>query len=252
MTRRAAIALHVTLILIGALLYFLFVIPRWWVLTGEIPNTLATTGRIAAGVPIALAAIPVVLTLQRSIEPGEHTPEFALRLRAWSALLLGIAGALILIAAIAEIWLGLGAAGPWLFAVYGAAGSTAILGVLAFYLSYVAARPPAAPKPPKAPPAENDKAKKASRWRRKRGAADDSSEFETEDGEFEEDVAEVDVVTVAEESVTTDDAVVVEVISEETVESEETVASDATEAVETPGGLRNQRPSGKRRRLLGR
>jgi hypothetical protein len=240
MTRRAAIALHVTLILIGALLYFLFVIPRWWVLTGEIPNTLATTGRIAAGVPIAMAAIPVVLTLQRSIEPGAHSPEFALRLRAWSALLLGIAGALILIAAIAEIWLGLGAAGPWLFAVYGAAGSIAILGVLAFYLSYVAERPPAAPKPPKDPAAENGEAKKEKRWRRKRGATDDSSE--SEDGEFEEDVA--DVVTVTEESDT--------VVAEETVETEEAVVSEATEAVETPGGLRNQRPSGKRRRLLGR
>ena len=58
MTRRAATALHVTLILIGALLYFFFVIPRWWVLIGDIPGTLATTGRIAAGVPIALAAVP--------------------------------------------------------------------------------------------------------------------------------------------------------------------------------------------------
>jgi len=232
MTRRAAIALHVTLILIGALLYFLFVIPRWWVLTGQIPGTLATTGRIAAGVPIALAAIPVVLTLQRAIEPGEHTAEIVLRLRAWSALLLGIAGAFILIAAIAEIWLGLGAAGPWLFAVYGAAGATAVLGVLAFYLSFVAEKPPAPPTPPKAP--KQARVKGERRWRGKRGAADDSSELD----DSADDGAEDDIV--------------VSEVTEIDVTEIDVTEIDVTEAADTSGGLRNQRPTGKRRRLLGR
>jgi hypothetical protein len=246
MTRRAAIALHVTLILIGALLYFLFVIPRWWVLTGQIPGTLATTGRIAAGVPIALAAIPVVLTLQRAIEPGEHTPEFVLRLRAWSALLLGIAGALILIAAVAEIWLGLGAAGPWLFAVYGAAGATAVLGVLAFYLSFVAEKPPAPPKPPKA--SKPAKIKGGSRWRGKRGAADDSAELATGDNDSEDiEVDEIDDDVM----VVSDDVDVIVVSDDVDIEVTEIDVSDA-DATDAAGGLRNQRPSGKRRRLLGR
>ncbi|NBV24710.1 MAG: hypothetical protein EBS05_22675 [Proteobacteria bacterium] len=120
MGRRAAIALHLALFAVGAALYVLFVIPRWWVLTGDIPTSLAAAGRIAAGLPIALAALPVVLNLKRALKPENNTPELALRLRAWSLLLHVLAGALIIAAAVAEIWLGMGAAGAWLFGVYGA------------------------------------------------------------------------------------------------------------------------------------
>ena len=242
MTRRAATALLVTLFVIGGLLYFLFVLPRWWVLTGAIPSTLATAGRIAAGVPIALAAVPVVLTLQRSIRSAERAPELALRLRAWSALLLVIGGALILVAAIAEIWLGLGAAGPWLFAVYGAAAATAILGVLAFYLSYVAEKPPAEPKSPSAPKAATAKAarvKKDRRWRGKRGAAAD--EFDT--GAEPDTRDETEAGAAADEADVTETSVDVEDTAVDAV-------SEATEVAATPGpvGLRNQRPAGKRHR----
>jgi len=74
MARRAAIALHLALSVVGVVLYALFVIPRWWVLTGDFPGTLAAAGRIAAGIPIAAAAVPVVLNLQRAVRPESATP----------------------------------------------------------------------------------------------------------------------------------------------------------------------------------
>ena len=42
--QKGAVAL---LSLLGAALYFVFVLPRWWVLLGDFPTTLATAGRIA-------------------------------------------------------------------------------------------------------------------------------------------------------------------------------------------------------------
>ena len=156
MQRRAATALHLALCVVGAALYFVFILPRWWVLTGDIPTTLATVGRIAAGVPIALAAVPVVLNLRHSLKPEFGIPELALRLRAWSAVLHVVAGVLIILTAIVEIWLDLYAAGPWLFAVYGAAAAIAVLAVVAFSLSRIAEKPPAEPKPSENDTAEND------------------------------------------------------------------------------------------------
>ena len=158
MQRRAATALHLALCVVGAALYFVFILPRWWVLTGDLPTTLATVGRIAAGVPIALAAVPVVLNLRHSLKPEFGIPELALRLRAWSAVLHVVAGVLIILTAIVEIWLDLYAAGPWLFAVYGAAASIAVLAVVAFYLSRIAEKPPAEPKASENETAENDTA----------------------------------------------------------------------------------------------
>ena len=158
MQRRAATALHLALCVVGAALYFVFILPRWWVLTGDIPTTLATVGRIAAGVPIALAAVPVVLNLRHSLKPEFGIPELALRLRAWSAVLHVVAGVLIILTAIVEIWLDLYAAGPWLFAVYGAAAAIAVLAVVAFYLSRIAEKPPAEPKASENETAENDTA----------------------------------------------------------------------------------------------
>lgn len=147
MGRRAARALHLALSMIGVVLYFLFVIPRWWVLIGDIPATLATAGRIAAGIPIAAAAVPVALSLKNSLRPASPIPELALRLRAWSAVLHVVAGALIAVTAVVEIWLSLDSAGPWLFGVYGAAGAIAVLAVAAFALSFTAEKPPKPPKP---------------------------------------------------------------------------------------------------------
>ncbi|MGI9164192.1 MAG: hypothetical protein ACR2JI_14915 [Mycobacterium sp.] len=214
MGRRPATALHLALSLIGAVLYFVFVIPRWWVLLGAFPTTLATVGRIAAGLPIALAAIPVVLFLQQSLKPENAIPEIALRLRAWSGVLHVVAGVLIAVTAVAEVWVHLETAGPWLFAVYGAAGAIAILAVLAFYLSFIAEQPAAAPKPPK--PAKEKKP----RGKRKRAESESPlSEPETETTEATPEGSEADA---------------------------------AEESDEPTGGLLNKRPTGKSRKPLRR
>jgi len=183
MSRRAARALYGALCVVGAVLYFLFVIPRWWVLTGDFPTTLGTAGRIAAGVPIALAAIPVMVVLKGSL--GTRVPELALRLRAWSAVLHVVAGVLVLAAAIAEIWLRLDSAGPWLFALYGAAAAIALLGILAFWLSFVAEQPPEEPEPAK--PAKPAKEKKQRRFGKRGTKTADADENAGPDGNAEPD-----------------------------------------------------------------
>ncbi len=260
MGRRAARMTHLVLSLLALLLFVLFVIPRWWVLTGVIPSTLGAVGRIAAGVPVAAAAVPVALTLQRAIRPGgdaaERVPELALRLRAWSAVLHVAAGVLIVLTAIAEIWLRPdGRAGPWLFAVYGGAAAIAILAVLAFVLSFVAEKPPGPPRPAntekavkvkKAKAPKPEKAEKRGKLRGRRGVVVETSE-----------------ATEATESVEDTEAV-------ESVESVETVTVEDTEGVEslqapaepagntepsgepTATGLRNKRPMGKNRHRLSR
>jgi len=66
--------------------------------TGDLPASLGTAGRIAAGLPIAAAAVPVMATLRPSLQAQAQTPqtrptpELALRLRAWSAVLHLVAG----------------------------------------------------------------------------------------------------------------------------------------------------------------
>ena len=255
MPRRAATTLHLALTLLGAALYIVFVLPRWWVLTGDVPSTPAAIGRIAAGVPIALAAVPIMLNLRQALQPGLHTPELALRLRAWSAVLHGVAGVLIILTAIAETLLGLGAAGPWLFAVYGAAAAIAILGVAAFLLSRVAEKPPAPARPPK--PAKPAKEKKEKRRARKRGSAtEDSAEdqdlsepedaVESEEPIESEDAAESQNAAEVEESTT--EVVETSVVESPVAEPEVTETADVEPALpetDKPAGLRNKRPSGK-------
>lgn len=221
MGRRPAIAVHLALSLIGAVLYIVFVIPRWWVLLGDFPTTLSTAGRIAAGLPIGLAAIPVGLDLKRSLTAQPRKPEIALRLRAWSGVLHVVAGVLIVLTALAEIWLHLPSVGPWLFAVYGAAGAIAVLGVLAFHLSLIAEQPP------KAPTAAKPAKEKKPRGKRKRVAAETSAD-QTEASEEPEASEDQAPAATAEES-----------------------ASPAEEPALT-GGLRNKRPTGKSRNPLRR
>jgi len=254
MQRRAAIATHLALALLGAIMYLLFVLPRWWVLTGDIPTTPATVGRIAAGVPIALAAVPVALNLRQSLNTGAGTPELALRLRAWSAVLQVLAGVLIILTALAETWVGLDSAGPWLFAVYGAAASMAILGIAAFYLSRVAEKPPAAPKPPKA-----SKPPKQKRERKRRAGKRDGTITDTatpDDSATPDETADAAIATSETVSENSDASEVETVIVETTtdvVEAEETVATAPADADEAPaGGLRNKRPTGKRHHRLPR
>jgi len=267
MSRSAARGLHIALVLVGLLLYLVFVLPRWWVLTGDIPTGVATAGRLAAGIPIALAALPVFAILRDALARTAKTPELALRLRAWSAVLHIVAGGLILLAAIVEIWLRLGVAGPYLFAVYGAAASIAILAVLALYLSFVAEKPPAEPKPPKPPKppkakkvkADKTKSEKTPRGKKKLGAAESADE--SADGETTDAVIEESTVVTAEgdETVSVEtvevDTVSVDTVEVDTVEVEtdEVVAETTVEAAEAAStGLRNKRPAGKRLRRLGR
>jgi len=192
MRRRAARVTHLALFTVGVVLYVVFVIPRWWVFTGDIPATAATFGRVITGLPIVAAAVPVVLTLQRSLKDESLLPALALRLRAWSAVLHVIAGMLIVVTAVAEIWLRSPAAAPWLFGVYGGAGALAVVATLAFVLSFPAELPPAPAKPAKVkPPKKSAGAPKQrrTRGRRKRGAQEADQEAEVSDQEAGEDTA---------------------------------------------------------------
>lgn len=247
MGRRAARALHLGLSTLGAALYFLFIIPRWWVLTGDVPATLGTVGRIVAGVPIAAAAVPVMLALQRSLTSDPKPPELALRLRAWSAVLHVVAGMLIIVTAIAELWLRLEVAGPWLFAVYGAAGAIAALAILAFVLSFTAEKPPAPAKPAKV---KADKPKKEKRSRKRGKAVDETvTEPDDEDAPMEADdtPSDLEVSENAEESAS--DA--------EEADDGDAAPDDAAEDTEPASesesaALLNQRPTGKKRYRLRR
>ena len=241
MGRRAARATHLGLSALGAVLYFLFIIPRWWVLTGDFPATLGTVGRIAAGVPIAAAAVPVMLTLQRSLTSEPKAPELALRLRAWSAVLHVVAGMLIIATAVVEIWLRLEVAGPWLFAVYGAAGAIAALAILAFVLSFTAEKPPAPAKPAKV---KADKPKKEKRSR-KRGKATDETVTAPE---VEDAPSDIEVSETAETS--SSDAE--EVDAGEPAEVAEVEVTPTEDAEPESGALLNQRPTGKKRHRLRR
>lgn len=272
MQRRAATALHLALCVVGGALYFIFILPRWWVLIGDIPTTLATVGRIAAGVPIALAAVPVVLNLRHSLKPEFGIPELALRLRAWSAVLHVVAGVLIILTAIVEIWLDLYAAGPWLFAVYGAAASIAVLAVVAFYLSRIAEKPPAEPKPSEDETAENDTAEDdtagdektptAKRTRRRLGkrsrkvsettTVEETTEASAEVSEEEPAPVEVSITDTAETETP--------VVEDDITGADDFGAADADSPAATPSdeetppaaGLRNKRPTGKSRHRLPR
>ena len=226
MGRAAATAVHLTLSAVAGVLYFLFVLPRWWELMGDTSHTLGTVLRLVTAALIALAALPVALTLVRTRRPEMATPEVALRLRLWSAVAHVLAGVLIAGAAIAEIWLSLDKAGPWLFGVYGAAAAVAILGIGAFYLSFVAEQPPAPPKPPKEEKPRKRRGKKT----------DEASAGETTDG----DEAPAEAESGAEES------------ADETEADEPAAPAAATKPSEKPaepaaedGALRNKRPTGK-------
>ena len=243
-------ATHLGLSILGAVLYVLFVIPRWWVLTGDFPSTLGTVGRIAAGVPVAAAAVPVMLYLQHSLTAVPKPPEVALRLRAWSAVLHVIAGILIVVTAVAEIWLSLEVAGPWLFAVYGGAGAIAVLAVLAFAWSFTAEKPPAPPKPAKVTKEKPARVKKQKRSRRRGSAADDAEapaggeDASGETAAVEADTPETDTTkTDTTETNTTEDV---------TTETDTTEDADSGTPAPSPGALLNQRPTGKKRHRLRR
>ncbi|WP_343708280.1 hypothetical protein [Mycobacterium sp.] len=232
MGRRATIFWHAALSVAAGVLYFFFVLPRWPELMGDTSHGLGTVARIAAGILIALAALPVVFTLLESRKPEFGTPALALTLRTCSIVAHVLAGVLIVGTAISEIWLNLDSVGQWLFGVYGAAAAVALLGIAGFYLSFVAELPPPPPKPLKP--------KKEKRPRRRRRKKDDETDDivnddadDTQDDDADDD-ADSEMDDEADESAE----------AEATAEQPELTADEDTVAAES-SGLRNRRPSGK-------
>lgn len=269
MRRSVAVIWHASFSVIAAALYFFFVLPRWYELMGTTSHTLGTVMRIVTGALIGLAALPVVFTLLRTRRPEFGTPQLALRLRTVSIALHVLAAALILGAAISEIWLSLDSAGPWLFGVYGAAAATALLGIFAFYLSFVAEMPPPPPKPLKP--------KKQTGRRGRKDAKESAAAAGTETTEAAEaaETSEAAAATEDEDAVTAapapdesvpaaDDTKESVADAEEADDAERSESDDAAPATDADedaiggnGRLRNRRPSGKgdtprrRRRLRG-
>lgn len=231
MRRWIAVSWHASFLVIAAALYFFFVLPRWSELTGAWPVGLGLAMRIVCGALIGLAALPVVFTFLRTRSPEFGTPQLALSLRVWSIVLHVLAGALILGAAISEIWVSLDSAGPTLFGIYGAAAAVAILGALSFYLAFAAELPPPPPKPLKA---------RSQARSRRRGA-----QTEPETAEAEPETAKAEPETVGAEPETVEPA---------TVEPDDGVGNDEHPNGDEPGSaLRNRRPVGKSAsRRLGR
>lgn len=258
MRRSVAIAWHASFLVVAAALYFLFVLPRWFELTGAWPVGLGTPLRIVCGVLIGLSALPVAFTLIHTRKPEFGNPQLALSMRFWSIVLHVVAGVLIAGAAVAEIWLSLDTAGQWLFGIYGAAAAIAILGALGFYLAYVAEQAPPPPKPLK-PRKQNT--------RRGRGKTSDAEETAADDveesTEGSEDADPVDAID--DEAVDSDDAASADTVVAETPETTDVTADDTettndTEpevdddegSTESDGKLRNRRPGAKRPRRFGR
>ncbi|OBJ21866.1 hypothetical protein [Mycobacterium colombiense] len=257
MGRKVAIPWHASFSIAAGFLYFFFVLPRWPELMGDTAHTLGTALRIVTGALVALAALPVVFTLLRTRKPELGTPQLALSIRIWSIVAHVLAGVLIIGTAISEIWLSLDAAGRWLFGIYGAAAAIALLGIFAFYLSFVAELPPPPPKPIKA------KKPKERRVRRKKGAEAEADETEeAEAAEADEDEAETTEAE-AEAASKTEEAEPAAAPAEVTAETTETAepeaapeptteaapAGDTEEAAdegdESKAKLRNRRPTGK-------
>jgi hypothetical protein len=225
MGRRITVTWHALSFLIAAVLYFVFVLPRWWELMGDVPHSLGTALRIVTGVLIGLTALPVVFTLIKTRKPEYGTPALALTLRVWSIVGHVLAGVLIVATAIAEIWLSLDTAGQWVFGSYGAAATIAVLGAAAFYLAFVAELPPPPPKPlkPKAVKADAAEANAAETNAAKPPAVTDVDPEEQIEVDAEvEDEVEDDV---------------------EDTDADET--PDRDEPAPAGGRLRNRRPSGK-------
>lgn len=237
MSRTVAVIWHALFSIAAGVLYFLFVIPRWWELSGATSHTLGTVMRIVAGALIGLAALPVVFTWLRTRRPEYGTPQLALRLRLSSIVLHVLGGVLIIGTAISEIWLTLDDAGRWLFGIYGAAAAICLLGIFAFYLAFIGELPPPPPKPLK-------KKERTRRWRRRK-SDEEEPEPEAPEAEAPEETPEQE----ADDAAEAEDAQEPQEASEADAATDETPAPEDTIAAEPArGGLRNQRPSGKLRR----
>ncbi|WP_019973106.1 hypothetical protein [Mycobacterium sp. 141] len=237
MGRTVAVIWHASFSLIAAGLYFFFVLPRWPELMGETSPTLGLVLRIVTGVLIALAALPVFFTLQRTRRPEYGTPQLALRLRTSAVAFHVLAGLLIVGGAVSEIWFSLDTAGQWLFGIYGASASIALLGILGFYLAFLAELPPPPPKPLKTE-------QKRGRHKTEADEAEDSAETEapaevdeSEDSEVTESAAEEPEVSVVEAEPNGASAPEPVAVSQED--------SPEDDDARQKGKLRNRRPANK-------
>ena len=255
MSRTAAVVWHALFSVVAGLLYFFFVLPRWWELSGDTSPTLGTVLRIVTGVLIGLAALPVVFTWLRTKRPEYGTPELALRLRLYAIALHVLGGVLIVGAAVSEIWFSLDDAGQWLFGIYGAAAAICLLGIGAFYLAFIAELPPPPPKPLK-----KKKERKVRRRRRKGKDVEESDETEP-DEESDETQADDQEADEVDDTVTAETAEGTHETADETAAETDDEPEEPEEADDEPpaaedtiaeepvrGGLRNKRPSGKFRR----
>lgn len=237
MGRTVAVVWHASFSVAAGVLYFFFVLPRTPELLGDTSHTLGTVLRIVTGALIGLAALPVVFTLLRTRRPEFGVPRLALRLRTASIALHVLAGALIIGAAIAEIWLSLDTAGQWLFGVYGAAAAIALLAILAFYLAFVAELPPPPPKPLKV---------KERTSRRRRRKAVDGEDTTPEDTTPDDPTAED---TTPESAETTEADETAEADGDEDAGVTPTAEADSDTEPEDEsdagGKLQNRRPTGK-------
>ncbi|MGB3476914.1 MAG: hypothetical protein WBA69_19235 [Mycobacterium sp.] len=237
MSRTVATIWHASLSTLAAILYFLFVLPRWWELTGFSPHVLGTVMRVILGLLVGATALPVAAVLKQARKPEYGTPQLALSLLTGSIVAHVVAGALIAGTAVSEIWLSLDSFGMWLFGVYGAAAAIALLGIGAFYLAFVAEMPPPPPKPikPKAekqPKKERRRGKKSGDVNAEDSAADD--ETEADDDAADEDADEAEA-----EAEAADDA------ETEADDEAESAGEDADEPAPTDDD--KLRPTGKRR-----
>jgi hypothetical protein len=273
MRRWIAVLWNTSFLVLAGVLFFFFVLPRWNELTGDWSHTVGTVLRIVAGALVGLAGLPVVFTLLRTRKPEYGTPRLALSLRVWSIALHVLAGALIIGAAVSEIWLSLDSAGQWLFGIYGAAAAIAVLGALSFHLGFIAELPPPPPKPLKpktrtrgrgrgtaaesdalpddeadgsAEPADADATKSDA-------PREDTREDEKHDASAPvsfEDAAESSEATETSETTVTDEATEVDEVTDGDESDEPANADEADDDMAdndegSAGKLRNRRPSGK-------
>lgn len=243
MSRTVATVWHASLSTLAAILYFLFVLPRWWELTGFSPHVLGTVMRVLLGLLVGAMALPVAAVLKQSRKPEYGTPQLALSLRTGSIVAHLVAAVLIAGTAVSEIWLSLDSFGVWLFGIYGAAAAIALLGIGAFYLAFVAELPPPPPKPIK-PKAE----KQPKRGRRRGKKSDDAKAEDAEDSEGPEGPEDSEEADTDESDDTADaDAAVAD--EPEATEIAESTGEEAGESAST--GEDKLRPSGKRRAKKG-
>ena len=232
MRRGILVTWHAVSLLAAGALFFFFVLPRWPELMGDVSHTWGTVLRVGTGILLALTALPVVFSLVKSRRPEFGTPQLALSLRVWSIVGQVLAGVLIVIAAVVEIWVSLDTAGPVLFGVYGAAAAIAVLGALAFYLALAAETAPPPPKPLKP--------KKTTQ------GGGDTTPADRAEPEAEAE-ATVDDTVEADEEVDDEAEAPAEVVAEASDEVTETEpsAEDEAKTDEPRRRLRNRRPSGK-------